>query len=292
MPSESPMQHLEQLIADDQLEAALVDLTAQVAETDAALRDELMVHRARLAQAEKGLRRGLIDTQSAEQTRNRVRYAVLELAREWGRRHAPAAGSDRPPAPGPDRAVSKPNVFISYSRTDAEVVDKIRQALESAGIRVRIDDQDIRPGEDIESFIRRAVGQADVVLSIVSAQSLLSPWVGMESVHTLYDEALKGGHKLIAGYLDPHFLDLGFRLTATDQIDARIAQIEALAAVYAERHLDTNDLARQKTRLFELRNNLGKILDRLRNALCLDLRESQLDSSLRRLIAAIVQGRD
>jgi hypothetical protein len=236
--------HIEQLVAADKVETALTEFRDALAGAgaDAEVAQELIQHQAVLAKVGKERRRGLIDASTEEQTRNRVRYALLDLLGEWSARGQPPSSPVPLPANVVDRgrpSESAHTVFISYSRTDRGVVSRIRAALESEGIRVCIDSEDIRPGEDIEAFIRRVVADSDVVLSIVSGNSLLSPWVGMESVHSLYDEALNGGGKLIAGYLDEAFMDTGFRVTATEQIDARIAEIDRLVPSYMEKHLDS-----------------------------------------------------
>lgn len=275
---------IERLVAADKLEAALSELSDRLTSADAGLRAELIQHQGTLSRTTRDRRRGLIETATAERARNRVSYALLEILRTWSHE---LEINPTTPTDGDPPANHAPTVFISYSRTDLAVAERIGSALESRGIRVRIDSKDMRPAEDIESFIRRVIDETDLVLSLVSERSLLSPWVGMESVHTLYDEALRGGRKLIICYLDESFLDIGFRLAATRQIDARIAEIDALLPAHAQQHIDTSDLNRQKSRLFDLRNNLGRILDRLRNSLCLDVREPMWDRNLPRIIAAI-----
>ena len=47
------------------------------------------------------------------------------------------------------------------------------------------------------------------------------------------------------------------------------------------------DLNQEKTRLYDLRNNLGNILARLKETLCLDLRDPQFEKSCSFLVAAI-----
>ena len=284
----SPLRRIEQLIAADDLAAALAELAEDMTDAPGDLKGELVQHQATLAKVNKDRRQGLIDDARESLVLSRLRHAILGLAQEHHRRQAPAASLPAGSATPAGAARPRPKVFISYSRTDADLAREVKAALESNQIQGCIDEQDIAPGEDIAAFIHRAVGAADVVLSIVSERSLLSPWVGMEGVHALYDEALRGGRKLIACYLDTGFLDLQFRLTATDRIDARIAEIDALLPGYAERQLDTSDLNREKTRLFDLRNNLGRILDRLRGALAIDLRAPARDQGLARLVAAIL----
>jgi hypothetical protein len=51
--------------------------------------------------------------------------------------------------------------------------------------------------------------------------------------------------------------------------------------------IDTNDLNSQKSRLFKLRNNLGDILLRLRESLCIDVREDKFDENVSKIVSAI-----
>src|SRR5262249_3654386 len=79
----------------------------------------------------------------------------------------------------------------------------------------------------------------------------------------------------------------GFRLTATEQIDAKIHEIEELIPRYMEKKLDTSDLNSEKSRLYKLRNNLGDILQKLKDSLTLDIRESEFERSLARIVKSI-----
>ncbi|MCB1802530.1 MAG: toll/interleukin-1 receptor domain-containing protein [Gammaproteobacteria bacterium] len=239
----------------------------------------MIQHQATLVKAAKNRRRGLISAAEEESIRSRVRFAALDILREAG------SWSQGTLTPGSPSAAA----FLSYSRQDADAVRRIKSGLEDHGIQVHIDDTDMRPGEDIEQFIRRSVSDSDAVISVVSSDSLLSPWCGLENALTLYSEMLSHEDKLIATYLDETFLDVNFRLAATDRIDAKLEEIEKLLAQYAQRKIDGSDLQRQQSRLFELRNNLGKILDRLRNTLCLDVRDAAWANTLPRLVAAIEQ---
>jgi hypothetical protein len=56
---------------------------------------------------------------------------------------------------------------------------------------------------------------------------------------------------------------------------------------YAAEKLDTNDLNDEQSRLYELRNNLGTILARLRNAVTLTLTPEQFDASVARIVSTI-----
>ncbi len=56
---------------------------------------------------------------------------------------------------------------------------------------------------------------------------------------------------------------------------------------YHEKMLDTRDLNTQNTRLLVLRNNLDNIVGRLRDSLCLDVRENTFAQSMKQLTEAI-----
>lgn len=183
--------------------------------------------------------------------------------------------------------MSAKRVFISYNHGDSQVAEKLKSAIEAKGIRVTIDNVDMRAGASIQEFIESSIRDADVTLSIVSNRSLLSAWVALESITAFYNEKLRSDKKFIACYLDNEFFDIGYRLNATEQIEAEIERINILIPKYLDKQFDTKDLAGQRDRLVNLRNGLGNILERLKDSLTLDIRDPEFDKSLARIIQAI-----
>lgn len=181
----------------------------------------------------------------------------------------------------------KATVFISYNHGDREVADRLKAALETAGIQVRIDKAVMEAGGSIQEFIETSIRETDVTVALVSNRSLLSAWVALESIGTFNAENATNAKKFIACYVDDEFLKPEIRLSATRQIDAKIAEIDAMIPEYNSAKIDTNDLNNQKSRLYKLRNNLGDILERLRESLCLDIREPQFAASMTKLVSAI-----
>jgi len=188
-------------------------------------------------------------------------------------------------SPGPGK--NGPTVFISYNHADSELAEKLNAALKKNGIEVRIDRAVMEAGATIQEFIESSIRETDVTISIVSNRSLLSAWVALESIETFYKEKSDGGKKFIACYIDDDFFGTDFRLKATKQIDAKIADIDNKIPAYIALKIDTNDLNNQKSRLYKLRNNLGDILVRLRESLCLDLRGDKFDESVLKIVSAI-----
>lgn len=182
---------------------------------------------------------------------------------------------------------SAPTVFISYNHADSEIAERLNAALKKNGIEVRIDRAVMEAGATIQEFIESSIRETEVTISIVSNRSLLSAWVALESIETFYKEKSNGGKKFIACYIDDDFFGTDFRLNATKQIDAKIAEIDNNIPTYITLKIDTNDLNNQKSRLYKLRNNLGDILVRLRESLCLDFRGDKFDQSLLKIVSTL-----
>jgi len=70
-------------------------------------------------------------------------------------------------------------VFISYSRTDGNFVDKLYKRLTSEGTSVWLDKHDMVAGP-VQKQVQRAVRVNDVVVVILSAASINSDWVENE----------------------------------------------------------------------------------------------------------------
>ena len=187
----------------------------------------------------------------------------------------------------PTAEEGRDGIFISYTHDDAPTALRLRDALRQRGIRVIIDvDVDaVHAGEDIATFIARAVRESAITFTLVSSESLLSGWVADEGCMTLFAERLGEVRRYVAGFLDEAFLDLGFQLRATETIDARLREIDALAAHHAKKGIDSASLDATRQRLYALRANLGTILARLRAAATLDLREPRFTESVEKLVA-------
>ena len=181
----------------------------------------------------------------------------------------------------------KQQIFISYTHADAADARRLCRYLKDRGLRVAIDEESMQPGERISGFIERSIRESDVVVSVVSTRSLMSAWVALETIQTLNRNKWVRDRLFIFCYLDDEFFRPEFRLDATRKADERLREIERLVPEYAERRIDTVDLNEEKTRLYDLRNNLGTILATLRDSLCLDAREEKLEETGQRIAAAV-----
>lgn len=62
-------------------------------------------------------------------------------------------------------------IFISYGKEDCEVARRIRADLESSGLEIWIDEEELLGGQDWKLEIRRAIGSAQVMLILLSNSS-------------------------------------------------------------------------------------------------------------------------
>ncbi|MBL8482945.1 MAG: toll/interleukin-1 receptor domain-containing protein [Rhodocyclaceae bacterium] len=285
---------IHRLVAQNRLRDAALALRDAIPAGRRDLQGEATAWLGQLTQADSAKRTEEISPDEYAKIRARLARRLLELLAAV---EAAAAGPAADTAPAAAAATATPaaarggGVFLSYNHGDAAAAEHIRLALERAGIPVAMDSACMAPGSAIRDFIRSSIRATDATVCVLSASSLLSGWVGQESALALGALDLWGERRFIACYLDTEFLDIEFRLRATESIDARLAEIEALAQRYAERRLDSSDLNAEKSRLFDLRHNLGAILDRLRGSLCLDLRPPARAASLARLVAVLQAGR-
>jgi hypothetical protein len=180
--------------------------------------------------------------------------------------------------------VSPNGIFLSYSHQDSEAALKLKGELEGLGVAVRLDSEAMRPGQEIREFILQSIRATVATVWVVSEDSLTSDWVALEITTSLRDAELWNKRTLVACYVDEGFLkDDELRLRATEKIDRRIAAIDDRIRQYSDKHIDTNDFNAEKSRLHQLRAELGTLLEHLKGSLCLDIRAGMIEASVPRL---------
>lgn len=95
-----------------------------------------------------------------------------------------------------------PTVFLSYSRSDAQVVERIARDLRSQGVDLWMDRQDLVAGEEWLPQIEKAISRADFMLVFISKTSLNSKWVQREYQAAFESQARTGGTRLIPVLLE------------------------------------------------------------------------------------------
>jgi hypothetical protein len=73
--------------------------------------------------------------------------------------------------------------FISYSRRDIDFVNRLSNDLQSAGVRIWRDVEQIQAGDNWEQAIKTSISNASVMLFVVSHHTVTSSWMEKEFVY-------------------------------------------------------------------------------------------------------------
>ena len=92
---------------------------------------------------------------------------VVEGAAATGWKAAKTPDREQRVEPRPDR----PSVFIAYSHFDKEVVRPVYRALQAAGFRIWLDEQNLIPGQLWHKEVDRAIRHTEVILLFFSSKT-------------------------------------------------------------------------------------------------------------------------
>jgi hypothetical protein len=135
-------------------------------------------------------------------------------------------------------------------------------------------------------FIQNSIKAADAVVSIVSSKSLASGWVGQESVASMYAVWL-AEKRFLPVKLDSVAFDIDFQITAQEMLHNKIQELDTKIEKLRQLGGDPRAFNDDRDRLFELRNNLGQIIQRLKSVLMLDISGTNFDSNMKRIVQQV-----
>lgn len=236
---------------------------------------------------------GLIDFSEWSRTQAQVNYAVLEALNSLGRggkkietivKVVDTSSSGESEVGGNSQPKAK--VFISYSWDDKEQAIKVKKYLEENGADVIIDEEDIAAGGSIMQFIQNGIRQCDAVLSIVSGKSLQSGWVGGESIATMYAVWL-ADKKFIPVRLDNVVFDIDFQISAQETLNTKIKELKSKIKKLESLDGDGSAFREDLGRMTDLKNNLGKIIQRFKSVLMLDISGNNFVKSMQKVVTDI-----
>src|SRR5689334_4881940 len=81
-----------------------------------------------------------------------------------------------------------PNIFMSYSRREVGFVDDLTHRLETAGFNVWLDYRRLIPGTPWGTQIDKGLREAEVILLVVSKESIASQYMELEWRHVLTEK--------------------------------------------------------------------------------------------------------
>jgi small GTP-binding protein len=94
------------------------------------------------------------------------------------------------------------DVFLSHSAKDKPAALELAERLKRDGLRVWLDDWDIRPGDMIGLKINRALEQSRTLVLVMSANASESEWVNFESQTILFSDPTNQQRRFIPLRLD------------------------------------------------------------------------------------------
>ncbi len=71
-------------------------------------------------------------------------------------------------------------IFLSHSSRDRQWIQSIRSQADAVGVDVYLFDEDLHPGENTALKLQRALEQCQALLVLITANSVLSPYVNQE----------------------------------------------------------------------------------------------------------------
>jgi hypothetical protein len=163
-------------------------------------------------------------------------------------------------------------VFISYSHTDALIVQAIIPILISNNIDVVIDESNMSGGQKINDFIR-TIEKVDIVIPIISKNSLYSPWVIKEM-----DTTLKYGKKLLPCTLDKTLFDKNLNADALKLARDQIKEIIEKISILEIGNID--DLVAERNMWNEYNNQFPTVINKLKEIKCRTIDNKELVESV------------
>ena len=91
----------------------------------------------------------------------------------------------------------KIQVFLSYSRDDKKIADRLGSDLSSHGIDIWIDDKNISLGESILSGIQEGLNSSDYLLLLLTPKAIASQWVKTEWLTKFSKQVQSGSIQVI-----------------------------------------------------------------------------------------------
>lgn len=275
-------EQIQQLIAEGRTEDAL-DLLVRT-------NGDAILLQSRYNSGKRNYNMGLIDFSEWQRILSQVNYAALEMSNaSRGTTDSRSTPANTTSSVTPStRASSNHTVFISYNHGDKESAARVKDFLEKAGINVTIDQEKMQAGQSIVQFIQDSIKRNDFILSLISEKSLQSGWVGKESVAASFAGWLTE-KQFIPVSLDHSFTDTSFFIQAVRTINEKMEQknkeIEEIRSLGA----DPSPIQDEVKRLYDLRNNLGQILQTLRSVLTVDISETNFEPGMKKVLERIQQ---
>jgi TIR domain/Effector-associated domain 11 len=257
----------------------------------ATVNQDAILLQARFASAKKQNSMGLIEFSEWSRIQNQINFALLDLVGSGTKIAATPAPvttitSSQPSITTIEPAKTAKKVFISYNHKDKNMSLAVKNYLIENGCDVTIDVDDMQAGESIQSFIQEKIKENHYILSLVSENSLQSGWVGKESTAAFFSEWL-ADKQFIPVALDSKFHDMDFYIEILENLDTKIK--ENLKKIKKINNLgaDSRPVQDENNRLFDLKSNIGIIIQKLKSILTVDISAANFEDGMVKVLKRI-----
>ena len=251
--------------------------------------NDIILLKSRWNGLKKEMANGTISSENANLNKNRIVNSFLAIVSDLPDDlvvegiEMPSGSSQGHAAPNPSKQA---RVFISYNHKDKETANRISDFLKANNVSVTIDSESMKASEDIKSFINKSIRDTEITLALVSTSSLMSAWVGMESVNTLVGEQI-AYKQFIPVAIETSFFERTFVDDALDKIDADLAEISGIIQKRIAKGRRFEDLQTELSRYKDLSSKLPTIVANLKDRLTIDISGDQFDSGMQRVLDTI-----
>ena len=83
----------------------------------------------------------------------------------------------------------RPSIFVSHAGPDSEFAKWVSDGLQKVGIEAKLDQAEIKAGNNIVTWMNEAAGESDYLLVLLSQESVKRYWVELEWSNALMKEA-------------------------------------------------------------------------------------------------------
>lgn len=200
---------IKKLVQEGKLEKGLKMLNDWAAANDDSLHNTTILLLSRFNQLKRNSSMGIISSSDAERSRNQLSYALLSTLEDLPENVFVPVFTGEPAMPveaQPQPTNAPKKLFISYAREDRAWVDKLEKHLTALIRRRKISswtDSDLRPGDSWDESILQELGQADIVLLLISADFLASNYIYEKEVPKAMERFASDRIKVIPVILSP-----------------------------------------------------------------------------------------
>jgi len=144
--------------------------------------------------------------------------------------------------------------------------------------------------DEISDFIEKSIQESDITISVISKNSLGSPWVMVETLETLLSETFDKRKRYIPVMIDDCLFKDKFQSVLIKNIEKNIDEIVDEISHLSKKYVQTDSLYARQKRLINLRSNIDIILFRLKEVLVANfITEEEYLKNFSRLIHFITQ---